>query len=151
MAIVAQPATDDMILVHNDRKYLEKVYDQISDYLATIGLKLNHKSKIGTLDEGIKFLKIMFHLSPTGKVKRRLVKKSINKELRRMRVLLKLMVAGTLTVNDIQQHFNTWYGCNRWRMNKGQVKIITKHARKIMNQCREAAIVEVNKDQQHNN
>lgn len=122
---------DDMIIIHEDKKYLKYIWTQIAEYLKTKGLQLNQKSKIGTLEQGVKFLKIIFRLSKTGKVKRRLIKKSISKELRRARKLLNMLYQGQLTPTEIQQHFNTWYGCNKKRMAPRQVKIVNRHICKI--------------------
>lgn len=109
---------DDMILIHEDYNYLCLVKKEIAKYLTTIGLQLNPKSRGGHIERGIKFLKVRFTLTKTGKVKRKLARQAMNRELRRIRVLLRMLFNSQLSAADIIQHFNTWYGCNKWRMQK---------------------------------
>ena len=123
---------DDMIIIHNDKDYLIKCFDEIKVIVENHGLTLNHKSKIGKMSEGIEFLKIKFKLSNTGKIIHKLSRSSIKKELRRLTKLISLYKEGKLSKKDLLIHTNSWIGYGKYRMSRKQFRIINKHLRNII-------------------
>ena len=75
---------DDFILIHQDREYLAHCLEQIRSKLSGIGLELNDKTALFPLSHGIKWLQWRFLLTETGKVIRRMGRKNITRERRRL-------------------------------------------------------------------
>jgi hypothetical protein len=123
---------DDMILIHQNKEYLKKCFDEISVIVEQHGLKLNKKSKIGKLTQGIEFLKIKFHISETGKIQHKLCRSSIKRELRRLTKLISLFKEGKLSKEELMIHTNSWIGYGKYRMSRNQFRIINKHLKEIL-------------------
>ena len=92
--------------------------DILGKQLQRKGFTLNKKSHIGCVKDGIKFLKVHFKLTNTGKVIRKLDKKVFGKELQRTRTLLKKYKDGNLSSFALVQHFNSWFGSNAFKMKR---------------------------------
>lgn len=107
---------DDMILFHPDKEYLQRIWREVEDYLRTIGLRLNPKSRLGRIEQGFVFMKIRMTLTKTGKVKKKFSRKSLAREMRRINTLMRKLKEGILEPRDIVQHFNTWFGSNRYKL-----------------------------------
>lgn len=86
--------SDDFVLVHPNKEYLQFCYKEIENRLARIHLKLNKKTCIHPLEQGIKFLKWRFIITDTGKVLRLMDKKKTSKRRRRLRKLWLKEVCG---------------------------------------------------------
>lgn len=99
---------DDFMLIHDDKAYLQRCWEKIEKYLAELGLTLNHKTCIFPLEQGITFLKWRFYLTDTGKVVRKLSKKSIVKERRKLRRMKHLVDGGKRAVADVASSFMSW-------------------------------------------
>lgn len=99
---------DDFLLIHPDKKYLEYCREVIIVKLAAIGLTLNKKTQIYPIKQGIVFLKWHFHLTDTGKVIRRMSKKSINKETRKLKKLKNLLDKEKITRQDLLNNYDSW-------------------------------------------
>ena len=59
---------DDFVAVHQDREYLKRAMQQIEQAVAKLGLKLNSKSQIFPLKNGVTYLGFRYYVTPTGKV-----------------------------------------------------------------------------------
>lgn len=77
---------DDLILIHEDKAYLQKCLEEIKSMLADIGLEVNDKkTTIQPLKHSISFLGFRFNLTDTGKVIMRLQTGKASKERRRLK------------------------------------------------------------------
>lgn len=99
---------DDFLLIHPDREYLERCLQDITGRLAAIGLELNKKTHIFPISQGVVFLKWHFYLTATGKVIRRMSRKSICKERRKLRKLKNLLDEGRITMQDVRNNYQSW-------------------------------------------
>lgn len=99
---------DDFLLIHNDKKYLSYCYDEIKHYVETLNLALNKKSGIYRISQGVKFLKWRYILTNTGKVVRKMNKKSIIKQRRKMRKFKEKLETGEITMKAVQDNFRSW-------------------------------------------
>lgn len=99
---------DDFLLIHPDREYLERCLQDITGRLAAIGLELNKKTHIFPVSQGVVFLKWHFYLTATGKVIRRMSRKSICKERRKLRKLKNLLDEGRITMQDVRNNYQSW-------------------------------------------
>lgn len=123
---------DDMLMLADTKQDAWKLYRAAEAELAKLGLKLNPKSKIGKLSAGVKFLKVNYRLTESGKVKRRAAIGSQRKQEHRMHVILeKLGAAGTEEDKLFMQHElmksdASWNGFAIWRASKGQKRFMRK-------------------------
>ena len=99
---------DDFLLLHPDKEYLKYCKAEIEKKLAEIGLTLNEKTEMYPIKQGIMFLKWHFHLTATGKVIRKMNKKSIVKERRKLKKLKAMLEEGKITIQDVEANFQSW-------------------------------------------
>lgn len=95
---------DDFILIHKDRKHLEKCLDVITIRLKSLGLSINEKKTgIQPITHGVKFLGFSFKLTPTGKVIMKLLAGKAGNERKRLRKM-----AGVLTEKHLGECYQSW-------------------------------------------
>ena len=123
---------DDMILIHQDKEYLQKCLFEIKNIVEKYGLKLNKKSKIGKLSDGIEFLKIKFRIKKTGKIIYKLSRNSIRLELNKLTKLSKMFKEGKLSQRDFLVHLNSWSSYGKYRLSRKQYKIFNNHLEKLL-------------------
>ena len=99
---------DDFILIHEDRAVLENALREIRERLAALGLTLNNKTQIFPLKQGIVWLKWRYILTDTGKVIRRIDKRSIVRERRKLVKMARLVADGRTTLHEMEISFTTW-------------------------------------------
>lgn len=117
---------DDFLLIHNDKKYLNYCYDEIKHYVETLNLTLNQKSGIYKISQGVKFLKWRYILTDTGKVIRKMNKKSIIKQRKKMRKFKEKLETGEITMKAVQDNFRSWCA----NAERGDTKAIIHRMRK---------------------
>lgn len=115
---------DDMIMIARTKADAKAAYGKIQAFIEKKGLKLNPKSKISRLDQPIEFLKVIFRLTPTGKVCLRGTRKGLNREIHALNVKIRMFKEGKLSYHDLLQHTNTWFGYAIHRCGRKQVKFI---------------------------
>lgn len=99
---------DDFILIHHDREYLQKVMKAIEKQLTMIGLELNRKTQIYSLKHGITFLKWRYTLTDSGKVIRKMSRKKITKQRRKIKKLATKVIMGSLPESALDDSFKSW-------------------------------------------
>ena len=99
---------DDFILIHEDRAVLQDALNEIEKQLAALGLTLNSKTQIHPLKQGIIWLKWRFILTDSGKVIRKICKKSVYRERRKLRKMAKLAISGHIHAEALAESFITW-------------------------------------------
>lgn len=99
---------DDFILIHEDRTVLENALKDITEKLAALGLTLNSKTQIYPLKQGVIWLKWRFILTDTGKVVKRIGRKSVVRERRKLKRMAKLVESGRISADALKESFNSW-------------------------------------------
>lgn len=85
--------------------YLEEI-QAVCDKL---GIVLNRKkTRIDKLSRGFTFLKVRFYLTDSGKVVKKIYKRSITKMRRKLKVSRRFVDAGVLTVEDVGMSMQSW-------------------------------------------
>ena len=102
---------DDFVLIHKDKSYLEEIRCYLIDYLYSIGLELNlNKTQIQPISEGILFLKVHYYINDTGKVYKKLYKKTVKRLRRKMKKLSDLYYNNIVTMTDIRAFYTSSLG-----------------------------------------
>lgn len=78
---------DDFYLIHRDKAYLQDCLKQIEAHAAELGLTLNNKTQILPLKNGIDFLGFHSYITESGKVIRKVRRKSKNNVRRKLKSL----------------------------------------------------------------
>ena len=99
---------DDFILIHTDRAVLENALCEIKEKVEHIGLKLNTKTQIYPLERGIKFLRWRYLLTTTGKIVRRMDKRSIVRERRKIKTIGAKVGRGELPERKLRESYQSW-------------------------------------------
>lgn len=99
---------DDFYLIHEDKEYLKECKREIEKHVAEIGLTLNNKTQIFPLKNGIDFLGFHTYLTETGKVVRKLRRKSKSNMKRKLKKLKKLLDEDKTTLEAIEHSFKSW-------------------------------------------
>lgn len=101
--------SDDGYLIHPSKEYLHKCLKAINDICDSLGIVLNKKkTQIIKLSHGFTWLKIRFFLTETGKVIRKICKKSITRQRRKLKKLRKKLDEGKIEYADVAQSFQSW-------------------------------------------
>jgi hypothetical protein len=114
---------DDFILLHPSREYLEHCLEIIKEYLTSVGLELNAKTRIYPVTDGIPFLGFHFFLTDTGKVIRKIKHKNVSRERRRLRRLVAKAKAGEMSRREVDLCFQSWKAHAR----RGNTRNLIRH------------------------
>ena len=99
---------DDFLLIHEDREVLESAKAVIQAMVEDLGLELNQKTQIYPLKQGIMFLKWHFILAKTGKVIRKLSRKNVTRERKKLKKLSAQICAGKIPEEYLYMSFQSW-------------------------------------------
>ena len=101
---------DDFVAVHEDKDYLKRVLAEIQKCVAKLGLKLNSKTQIFPLKNGVTYLGYRYHVTETGKIVKT-VKKPTKRRFRwRARLLKKAYLEGYIDKERVQNTMSAIHG-----------------------------------------
>lgn len=130
---------DDFILIHSDRPVLEDALQEIRWKVIALGLELNPKTQIYPLKRGIKFLRWRYLLTDSWKVVRRMDKRSITRERRRLKKIAAKVGRGELPERKLDESYQSWRSYARM----GDTKSLIYQMDKLYNSLRQQARKEV--------
>ncbi len=100
---------DDGYLIHEDKEYLRKCLKEIRKVCAELGITINEKKTyIVKLSHGFTWLKCQFFITPTGKIIKKINRRSVTRERRKLRSLKRMVKNGILEEKDAYASFNCW-------------------------------------------
>lgn len=100
---------DDLVMIHEDKAYLESCLERIKNRLAAGKFELNEKkSKIYPLSEGITFLGFTFFLSETGRVFMRVNPKNVKAKRKNLRRLVAKSMRGEIPRESVDESYRSW-------------------------------------------
>lgn len=97
-------------MIHEDKEYLRHCRKEIEAFVAARGLSLNAKTNIYPLKNGIDFLGFHTYLTDTGKVIRKVRRRSKNNMKRKLKKFAGLKAAGKIDQQTIEQSYQSWRG-----------------------------------------
>ena len=101
---------DDFYLIHESKEYLQYCRKEIEKRVGDLGLSLNQKTNIFPLRNGIDFLGFHLYLTETGKVVRKVRRKSKNNVRRKLKKMKKLVDGGKITMKEVHDSYMSWRG-----------------------------------------
>lgn len=100
---------DDGYLIHPDKEYLKKCMQVIKELCDELGIVLNEKkTHIVKLSHGFTWLKGRFYLTSSGRVIKKIYKRSVTRERRKLKKLKKFYDSGKVTPDDVWCAFQSW-------------------------------------------
>ena len=100
---------DDGYLIHHDKECLKHCLDEIQQICDRLGIVLNRKkTRIAKLSNGFTFLKVRFYLTETGRVVKKIYKRSVVKMRRKLKTFRRLLDDGKMGLEDIEASFQSW-------------------------------------------
>lgn len=122
---------DDGYLIHRSKKYLGYCLERIKAVCEELGIVLNtKKTAIVKLSHGFSWLKIRMYLTPSGKVVKKIYKRSVTRMRRKLKKLYVKMKAGKLSYKDVYTAWQSWrsyaMGFHAWHTIQSLGKLYTR-------------------------
>lgn len=115
--------TDDIAIVHHDKRELRDIVEGICRVADALGLYINaKKTRIVKLSQTYKYLQIKYTLTDTGRVIKRINPKNVTRERRRLKAYKRQLDAGRITYEDVEQSAKSWMGTYAKLMSKDQIR-----------------------------
>ena len=100
---------DDGYLIHVSKSYLQSCLVHIKAVCDILGITLNRKkTQIIKLSHGFTWLKIRFYLTETGKVVKKIYKRSITRMRIKLKKLHRMWLEGKLAFEDVCTTWQSW-------------------------------------------
>ena len=100
---------DDGYAIHESKEYLKQCLVRIKEVCKKLGIKLNEKkTQIVKLSHGFRFLKSRIYLTESGKIVRKMPKKSIVRERQKIKKLHKKLQEGLIDMEHINMQYQSW-------------------------------------------
>lgn len=108
--------TDDFHAIHESREFLEELLTVFRVIAKEFDLIINEKkTRISPIDQPFRILKVQYWLTDTGKVVRKINPKSITRERRKLKAYKRLLDAGRVDYETVENSFKSWIGGN-WKL-----------------------------------
>ena len=119
---------DDGYMLFKTKAEAKAAVEALIAQCEKLGIKVNRKkTKIVPIQRGIKFLKALHYLTPTGKVKRRMARESITRQRRKLRKFAVKIEAGEMTVQEARNAYASWKG---YALHRGGTMAVRKMDKK---------------------
>lgn len=100
---------DDGYLIHHSKEYLQKCLEGIKKLCDELEITLNvKKTQIVKLSHGFTFLKIRFFLLDSGRIVRKIYRRSVTKMRRKLKSLRRKVDEGKMSYTDVYQSWQSW-------------------------------------------
>lgn len=100
---------DDGYLIHHSKEHLQKCLMAIKILCKRLGIQLNEKkTQIVKLSHGFTWLKVRFFLLPSGRIVKKIYRRSVIKERRKIKKFRELIAAGKMTMMDAYTSWQCW-------------------------------------------
>ena len=102
---------DDRVIIHPSKEYLKDLLKEIEDIAGKLGIFINHrKTQIVKLSHGFTWLKTRYILTTSGKIIRKIPRKSVTRERRTMKHMAKLAGNHEIEWDDLKEQYRSWRG-----------------------------------------
>ena len=122
---------DDGYLIHTSKKYLQQCLVWLRAICKRYNITLNEKkTHIVKLTHGFTWLKCRWFLTSTGKVVKKIYKRSVTKQRQKLKKFVTLVKNGTMTPEDVFTAFQSWRAYARhfdaWHTIRNMEKLYTQ-------------------------
>ncbi len=114
---------DDIYFICHTKEEAYDIIEGIKERADELGLFINDKkTRVVKLTDRYKYLQVKYTLSATGKVIKRINPKSMTRERRKLKAYKRLLDAGVVPYEDIENAYKSWMGNYTKLMSKKQIK-----------------------------
>lgn len=100
---------DDGYIIHRNKAYLNRLLREIRKICDELGIVLNEKkTQIVKLSHGFTWLKVRFFITPTGKIIKKIYKRSVRKMRQKLKKFVKRVDSGKMDYIDVYTAFQSW-------------------------------------------
>lgn len=100
---------DDGYLIHPEKAYLQKCLECIKAICDELEITLNtKKTQIVKLSHGFTYLKVRYCLLPSGKVVKKIYRRSVTKMRHKLKSFQQKVADGIMTYKDVYQSWQSW-------------------------------------------
>lgn len=100
---------DDGYLIHHDKDYLKKCLERIHEICMEYGIELNEKkTQIVKLSHGFNWLKARIYLTESGRIVKKIYKRSITKMRQKLKDFKRLVENEKMTIEDVRTSVQCW-------------------------------------------
>lgn len=100
---------DDGYLIHPSKEYLKKCLAAIAAICQELEITLNvKKTQIVPLRHGFTFLKVRFYLTDSGRIVRKIYRRSVTKMRRKLKALRRMLDEGRVEYADVYASWQSW-------------------------------------------
>lgn len=100
---------DDGYLIHPSKEHLHRCLEGIKAICNELEITLNtKKTQIVKLSHGFTFLKVRFFLLDSGKIVRKIYRRSVTKMRQKLKAFRRMVDEGILSYDDVYQSFQSW-------------------------------------------
>ena len=101
---------DDTYIISSSKKELETIFEDFKKMCDSLSIKVNEsKSRIYPIKR-FTFMKVRFRITSKGRVIMLPCKASFSRMRRKLRSFSKLVLSGTMTLNQVNCSYQSWYG-----------------------------------------
>lgn len=101
---------DDAYLIHHDKAFLERCLAQIRKVCAELGIRLSEKKTHIMRLTHTTWLKTRFYLTESGKVIKKIYRRSVTVQRRKLKKMRRMLDAGIITIEDVARNMASWDG-----------------------------------------
>ena len=101
---------DDFVLVHKDKNYLKYALNEIKNLLDKLGLKLNKKTQIFPIKNGLTYLGFRYQVSSSGKIIKKVSTKTVRRFCAKARLLNRAYADGIIDVEKVNESLRAYHG-----------------------------------------
>lgn len=100
---------DDGYLIHESKEYLQECLWDLRQICDLLGIAINEKkTQIVKISHGFSWLKCRFYITKSGKVIKKIYKRSIVRERRKLKKFVSLLDRGIMTYTDVRTAYQSW-------------------------------------------
>lgn len=100
---------DDGVLIVHTREEADKLLAGIRKISQELGLRLHpRKTRIVPASKGVRFLKVHYHVTQTGKIVKRLDRRSVTVQRRKLKKFKVFLETGRMSMEDIRCSMQSW-------------------------------------------
>ena len=100
---------DDGYLIHHSKAYLQECLVKIRALCDRLGIVLSEKkTQIVKISHGFPWLKMRVFVTPSGKIVKKIYKRSVTRERRKLKKLRRMLDRGKVTREDVYNAWQSW-------------------------------------------
>lgn len=108
---------DDGVLFSKSKKFLHQIFNRMERICKELGLKFNpKKTRIVKVSKGFCFLKVLYRVTATGKIIKKLTRSGVVRMRRKLKRFSGLVAKEKMSLEDTSQSIQSWFSHSKVAM-----------------------------------